>query len=111
VHLNLTNNALADILTTILAMEKPVLATGGGGYNIDNTVRGWALMWSLMCGGHEEDMMVGMGGVMMETTDWAGGLRDRALPTDVRGHAEVDAVIEDVLTDVRAKLFPFHGLD
>ncbi|MHC4426361.1 MAG: acetoin utilization protein AcuC, partial [Planctomycetota bacterium] len=46
-HLCLTNNVYAEIITHLLGYDKPILATGGGGYNIDNTVRAWALAWSL----------------------------------------------------------------
>jgi len=42
-HLELTNNTHAEIIGQILRYNKPMLATGGGGYHFDNTVRGWAL--------------------------------------------------------------------
>lgn len=42
-HLCLTNNAYAEIITRLLHFNKPILATGGGGYDVEKTVRGWAL--------------------------------------------------------------------
>ena len=49
-HLELTNNAHAEIIGRLLGFNKPLLATGGGGYHVDNTVRGWALVaWKIMC--------------------------------------------------------------
>jgi len=42
-HLYLTNNIYAEVIDHLLSFDKPILATGGGGYNIDNTVRAWAL--------------------------------------------------------------------
>ena len=42
-HLHLTNNTHAEILDKLLGFNKPILATGGGGYHVENTVRGWAL--------------------------------------------------------------------
>ena len=44
-HLELTNNVHAEIVDRILSFDKPILATGGGGYHVENTVRGWALAW------------------------------------------------------------------
>jgi acetoin utilization protein AcuC len=95
-HLHLTNNVYADVVHAVLKLGTPVLATGGGGYNIENTVRGWALCWSVLCGQQAEhdDLMIGMGGVMLGNTEWSGGLRDRVLLSDA----------------VRRTVFPIHGL-
>ena len=49
-HLELTNNVHAEIIGRLLGFNKPLLATGGGGYHVDNTARGWALVaWKIMC--------------------------------------------------------------
>ena len=37
-HLELTNNAHAEIINQILRYNKPMLATVGGGYHVDNAV-------------------------------------------------------------------------
>ena len=110
-NLSLTNNTHADVIETLLTFAKPILATGGGGYHPANTARGWALAWCIMCGeGPHQEHIPRMGGVMAETTEWQGGLRDRALAvsTDQREHVgrEVQAVIEAVKKNV----FPLHGL-
>ena len=111
-HLHLTNNVPADIVKTMAALGKPLLATGGGGYHVENTVRGWALCWSVLCGEHEaqHDLMAGMGGVMLENTDWLGGLRDRVLLADGGRRDAVDAEVSRVLDRVRRAVFPAHGL-
>jgi acetoin utilization protein AcuC len=110
-HLHLTNNVYADITDTIVRLGKPLLATGGGGYNVENTVRGWALMWGVLCGEDPSpDLMIGMGGVMLQNTDWLGGLRDRVLLTDGGRRAAVDAEIDQVIDRIRATVFPIHGL-
>jgi len=109
-HLNLTNNVFVDIIEDILSMQKPVLATGGGGYNVENTVRGWALCWSVLCGRYSHDISAGMGGVMLENTDWAGGLRDRTLISDAGRRENVDREIRAVVKRVRELVFPLHGL-
>jgi len=110
-HLQMTNNAYADIINRLLAFEKPILATGGGGYNVANTVRAWSLAWTVLAGlDNDHDLAAAMGGVMMESTDWQGGLRDRQLPaTDQQRQAVLPALQHSVET-LKAKIFPLHGL-
>jgi acetoin utilization protein AcuC len=110
-HLHLTNNTYVEVIRHLLSFGKPILATGGGGYNIENTVRAWALAWTVFTG-DDDHLSLGalMGGVMMESTDWQGGLRDRELVvTDEQKQAVMPAL--DASIDIlRAKVFPIHGL-
>jgi acetoin utilization protein AcuC len=110
-HLNLTNNAHAEIISSILKMEKPILATGGGGYHVKNTVRGWTLAWAILSGEEEHNLNLGMGGVMLENIEWPGGLRDRILPTDVNLKRFVDAEISRVTEKIKSEIFPIHGIE
>jgi acetoin utilization protein AcuC len=109
-HLNLTNNVYAEIIGMVMGMGKPILATGGGGYNVDNTARGWSLAWSVLCGDQNEDLSIGMGGIMLANTDWAGGLRDRVLLSDAGRRGVVDVEIDATINLVRKAVFPIHGL-
>ena len=109
-HLYLTNNTYAEIINHLLSFSKPILAAGGGGYNINNTVRAWALAWSVMCGAAEHDMNLGAGGVMLESTDWQGGLRDRILIISSQQRDIVAPQVDATIETVRANVFPFHGL-
>jgi acetoin utilization protein AcuC len=111
-HLHLTNNTPTDIVESLMELNKPMLVTGGGGYHIENTVRAWTLCWSVMCGdhSHHDDLGMMMGGVMMENTDWFGGLRDRVLLSDAGLRAGVDEAIAKVVDRVRATVFPLHGI-
>ncbi len=110
-HLCLTNNCYADIIDFLLSLNKSILATGGGGYNVDNTARAWALAWSVLCGeSNEHDMNLGAGGVMLESTDWQGGLRDREF---VVRHMQKEMVlpgIETTIETIKKNVFPIHGL-
>lgn len=96
-HLHLTNNTHAHIVDRMIGFGKPLLVTGGGGYNIKNTVRGWTLLWSVIVGEDSHDVMLGLGGVMMENTDWSAGLRDRMLVTHGGSHAAVNAEIDRLI--------------
>jgi acetoin utilization protein AcuC len=111
-HLHLTNNVYATLVGRIVKRGKPLLVTGGGGYNFDNTVRGWALVWSVLTGqeSSQADMALGMGGVMLETTDWVGGLRDRVYLSDAGKRTEVDTQVEKTIEKVTGKVFPVHGI-
>lgn len=110
-HLHLTNNAYAEVIEILLGFDRPMLVTGGGGYHVENTVRAWALIWAMLCGEEcQDDMLLGMGGVMMESTDWLGGLRDRALAPDPSLRVEVDAAVAATVARIRESVFPLHGL-
>ena len=109
-QLNLTNNVYADILQSILDMGKPILATGGGGYHLENTARAWALVWSILSGMEFQDLNLGLGGMMLENTDWAGGLRDRILPPPSGMKDYIDSEIRRVTEKVKSTVFPLHNL-
>jgi len=110
-NLCLTNNTYAEIINHLLSFDKPILATGGGGYNVDNTARAWALAWSFLCGAADElEMNIGAGGVMFENTDWQGGLRDREFAVTSSQRDTVTPAIETVIEAIKANVFPIHGL-
>jgi len=110
-HLHMTNNTTADVIKRLLRVGRPILVAGGGGYHVGNTVRGWALAWRTFCGeGDEDDLSLGLGGVMLANSEWAGGLRDRELVVTAERRQAVEpelcAVIETVINNV----FRYHGL-
>ena len=110
-HLCLTNNVYADIIEHLLSFDKPIVATGGGGYNVSNTVRAWALAWSILTGtGSGSDMDHAVGGVMLESTDWQGGLRDRAFVVSQSQREMVVPVVEATIEAIKTKIFPIHKL-
>jgi len=109
---SLTNNVFVEIINNLLMFSKPILATGGGGYNVENTVRAWSLIWTALCDEQSDDMMAGMGGVMLETTEWANGqgLRDRVLIPSDQQKQLVDPVVENVIEQIKKQIFPIHGI-
>jgi acetoin utilization protein AcuC len=110
-NLRLTNNVYAEIIERLLGVGKPILMTGGGGYNLDNTVRAWALAWSVLCGADSSDSQNhALGGVMLGSTDWQGGLRDRILAVSSQQRDAVIPAIEATVEAVKANVFPIHGL-
>ncbi len=110
-HLYLTNNVYADIINHLLTLKKPILMTGGGGYNIPNTVRAWALGWTVLCGADTDHLSSSaLGGVMLESTDWQGGLRDRALVVSDQQREAVMPAVEATIETIKRNVFPIHGL-
>ena len=110
-HLRMTNNVVVEIVERVMKLNCPILVAGGGGYHIDNTVRGWALAWRTFCGENDEcDFALGMGGVMLASTEWAGGLRDRVLPVTAEQRAAVEPELRSTIEKIFKTIFPLHGL-
>jgi len=90
-HLQMTNNVVVEIARHLRQTGLPLLVSGGGGYQFEPTVRGWALAWRTLAGRDDEDALsMGLGGALMSTLDWAGGWRDpeRPVPAEVRERVE-----------------------
>jgi acetoin utilization protein AcuC len=110
-HLHLTNNTFVEIINQVLRFGKPICATGGGGYHVENTVRAWALAWTALTGSEDDlSMGAGMGGVMLESTDWIGGFRDRQLAVSDEQRQAVLPALNASIETLKAKVFPIHGL-
>jgi acetoin utilization protein AcuC len=107
-NLFLTNNVYVEVINHLLNFNKPILATGGGGYNVDNTARAWALAWAVLCGADIDNHAVG--GVMLGSTDWQGGLRDMAFAVSQTQREMVVPVVEATIEAVKANIFPIHKL-
>jgi acetoin utilization protein AcuC len=111
-HLRMTNNVVVEIAERLLKLNCPILVAGGGGYHVENTVRGWALAWRTFCGENDEcDFALGMGGVMLASTEWAGGLRDRVLPVSAEQRRAVEPELQTTIASVISNVFPLHGLE
>jgi acetoin utilization protein AcuC len=110
-HLCMTNNAIADILMTILSWKKPILAVGGGGYSFEDTARGWALTWCVLCGIEtEEDLYMGLGGMFLGNSEWGGGLRDRRSYSGMEQKQTIEQKISNSIEKVKQMVFPLHGI-
>jgi len=109
-HLRLTNNVVVDILQDLMRFNVPLLVTGGGGYHVENTVRGWTLAWKTLQADTEQDLSIGMGGVMLASSEWLGGLRDRTLPVSPEQRAVVEPVVRETIAKLKRLVFPLHNL-
>jgi acetoin utilization protein AcuC len=110
-NLYLTNNVYVEIIQFLLSCNKFILTTGGGGYNVENTVRAWALAWAVLSGADvDPDKIPAVGGVMLGSTEWQGGLRDRELVVGRAQREMVSPAVERTIEAVKATVFPIHGL-
>ena len=55
-------------------------------------------------------MFIGMGGVMLGSTEWAGGLRDRALPVTAEQRRAVDPLLEATIQTITDTFSRLSGL-
>lgn len=111
-HLMMTNNVVVEVAQHLLDLGRPVLVAGGGGYHLEHTVRGWALAWRTFAGEGDADVYsLGLGGVMLGNTDWAGGLQDHQLPVSAEQRQRVDAELDATLRAVRQNVFRYHRLE
>ncbi len=108
-HLGLTSRGWLSLAQSVIALGKPVVALGGGGYNLDTVVRLWTLLYGTLSGQTFPDTLL-----------------DTAGPSD----AERDAVFQEIYAKrrgttrgvsiedyarrsveiVRKAIFPKHGL-
>ncbi len=94
-NLVLTNNVYADVIANLLDFGKPILAVGGGGYNIENTVRAWSLAWAALCG---------------DSSDKQEELRDRLVMPEKEHRETVEPAVAKVIEMARKNVFGHHGL-
>jgi hypothetical protein len=64
-----------------------------------------------MCGqGDEGELSLGMGGIMLQSMEWSGGLRDRALPMNEQHCKSVESTIHETIKYLARNVFKYHGI-
>jgi hypothetical protein len=91
-----------------LSLGTPILATGGGGYNIENTVRAWAFAWCVLCGADSKGPV--NSNVGYDVMKKQGSLRDKPLPVSAQQRDTVTHAIGATIEKVKANVFSLHGL-
>ena len=105
----LTNNTPTEVLAWLCSLDLPLLVTGGGGYHVKNTVRGWARAWETLCD-EDDDHVIGLGGDFLGGSDWRGAWKDPVRQVSPEQRARVDAEVEASIARVKREVFPRHGL-
>lgn len=110
-HLKMTNNAIANIIPQVTAFDKPILAVGGGGYSFEDTARGWARCWTVLCDlTQEEEQYMGLGGVFLGSTEWSAGLKDKHIYLQGEEKVRVKKEVNKKLYFLKKNVFPYHNL-
>ena len=108
-HLRMTNNVVVEIVERLMRLNCPILVAGGGGYHVENTVRAWALAWRTFYGERDDGGFgVGLGGVMLASTEWAGGLQDRALAHTEEQRRAVEPQLHATIQKLTNTFFHLH---
>lgn len=110
-HLSLTNNGYAYGIKRLASLGCPVMALGGGGYDIYRTARCWTLAWAIFNELEPRDELAGLvGGMMFGPEMEVGSLWDVPRPT--LGEAKEKAMkgAKRVCDFLKEKAFPIHGL-
>jgi acetoin utilization protein AcuC len=110
-HLKMTNNAFAELMPLVMRFETPILLIGGGGYNPQATARGWALLWTILCGIEPQaDMTIGMGGDFLGNSEWDAGLRDMRIYAGPEDRQRIQAEVNTTVEYIKQTVFPIHGI-
>jgi hypothetical protein len=51
-----------------------------------------------------------MGGVMLQSTEWSGGLRDRVLSKNEKHCEAVESAVQTTIKTLTGDVFKYHGL-
>lgn len=112
----LTNLALTlpgwwNLLGRFSSWQRPWLAVGGGGYDLANAMRAWALAWAVMTGSPRPDHLPAapaeLPGVAAEM-DWPDDFW--GAPGGISGYGGDEEATGVIVAQVKNEVFPIHGL-
>jgi acetoin utilization protein AcuC len=106
-HLKMTNNGYIDAVSMLRSRFTRIAALGGGGYNMENAVRGWTLLFAELAGRELEEGYGGaLGGVLLGDPSIVGSdLRDMHVYTTGKARDSIrersEALVEWYLGEIR----------
>lgn len=106
-HLQLTSKGFEHLVKRMLSFGKPILALGGGGYNVQTVARLWTIAFALMCDVALSDEV---------PRDFASRyhvyhLHDPHQPTiEPRRAVSIKNTAEQTIQTLKQLVFPIHGL-
>ncbi|HBI23873.1 MAG TPA: acetoin utilization protein AcuC [Nitrospiraceae bacterium] len=108
-HLMLTTNGFCAMIERMRSFNIPWIALGGGGYNLSNVARAWALAFSIMCSIELPDEIPGICVDKLKRFGLEGTtLRDKET---ISGDEETTRRwAEEKVSYIQKRIFPLHGL-
>lgn len=109
-HLELTNVGFSKMVKEFKGLAYPWVALGGGGYNIVNVARAWAIAFSIMAGIELSDSLPEGWNRLLESSSLKGPdrLRDNPL-TEEEDRTRKDWA-EKGVEFIKKNIFPIHGI-
>ncbi len=109
-HLGLTTRGWLGLATAIVALGQPVIALGGGGYNLDTVPRLWTLLYGALSGQTFPDTLHDPVGAFDANAQAA---RFRDIYVKRRGTkrgVSISDYAERSVAIIQERVFPVHGL-
>jgi acetoin utilization protein AcuC len=106
-NLQLTNNTYRQIIHRLIRLNKPIVATGGGGYHLENTIRAWALIWAALCRKDTENLINQP--VTIDST-WYDSLLDKPMSITEQQKISVNSALQSTLEFIKTNVFAFHNI-
>jgi acetoin utilization protein AcuC len=106
-HLALTTHGFTALVRRIVALGKPVVATGGGGYNVTTVPRAWTLAFAALA--EMDDPPNALPPLVRETLG-LDTLHDEEADLESNYAEQADRHAEMVIEEVRRLLFPRYNL-
>jgi acetoin utilization protein AcuC len=109
-NLRCTNNGYTKIIRTIKDSCPKIMALGGGGYNITDSVRGWSLAWSILNGLDPQDHYEGIiSGNFHSHSHSGGSLYDEPYNLSPVLKEAVNNFVSSKLAYIKSNIFPILG--
>ena len=106
-HLALSTHGYEALVRRLGAMGYPLLAFGGGGYDLDATARCWTLAYGSMLGREWPDELPSGADAYLTSPH----LRDATLPEiEPQLHEKSRAFAQQQVAEIERLIFPVHGL-
>ena len=106
-HLQMTTEGYIEVVRQLIELGLPLLALGGGGYDVNAVARAWTLVYGMLLDVEWPNILPpgfarkhGVGHLRDETSPEG----PEELKVDIRRH------LEATVGEIRQQIFPIHGL-
>ncbi len=108
-HLELTTNGFCEMVKKIRGFNLPLIALGGGGYNVTNVARCWTLALGIFAGIELSDTIPHGKIELLKEHSYAGkNLRDNKAKS--RNDESIQKMAADGINYIKKNIFPLHNI-